>query len=100
METKSNLILINGLFSSEEAKEVLMNILASKVQFHELKNLRSIVTKDSEDQTSISRVRQLKETIEELKLILNEASENNMELSIKSNIEITLKKSNKDKVLL
>lgn len=100
METKSNLILINGIFSPEEAKEVLMNILASKVQFHELKNLRSIVTKDSEDQTSISRVRQLKETIEELKLILNEASENNMELSIKSNIEITLKKSNKDKVLL
>ena len=100
METKSNLILINGLFSPEEAKEVLMNILASKVQFHELKNLRSIVTKDSEDQTSISRVRQLKETIEELKLILNEASENNMGLSIKSNIEITLKKSNKDKVLL
>ena len=100
METKSNLILINGIFSPEEAKEVLMNILASKVQFHELKNLRSIVTKDSEDQTSISRVRQLKETIEELKLILNEASENNMGLSIKSNIEITLKKSNKDEVLL
>jgi hypothetical protein len=99
METKSNLILINGIFSPEEAKEVLMNILASKVQFHELKNLRSIVTKDSEDQTSISRVRQLKETIEELKLILNEASENNMELSIKSNIEITLKKSKKVEAL-
>lgn len=99
METKSNLILINGLFSPEEAKEVLMNILASKVQFHELKNLRSIITKDSEDQTSILRVRQLKDTIEELKLILNQAFENNMELSIKSNIEITLKKSKKVEAL-
>lgn len=99
METKSNLILINGLFSPEEAKEVLMSILASKVQFHELKNLRSIVTKDSEDQTSILRVRQLKDTIEELKLILNEAFEKNMELSIKSNLEITLEKSKKVEAL-
>ena len=45
METNLNLSLINGVYSSEEAKEILMNVFASKIQFHELKNLLKYLPK-------------------------------------------------------
>jgi hypothetical protein len=98
METNLNLSLINGFYSSEEAKEILMNVFASKIQFHELKNLRSMVTRDCEDDTSTLRVTQLKKAVEELNELLKKANENNLELSIQSSIEITLRKSEKIEV--
>ena len=98
METNLNLSLINGFYSPEEAKEILMNVFASKIQFHELKNLRSMVTRDCEDDTSTLRVTQLKKAVEELNELLKKANENNLELSIQSSIEIALRKSEKIEV--
>jgi hypothetical protein len=98
METNLNLSLINGFYSPEEAKEILMNVFASKIQFHELKNLRSMVTSDCEDEASTLRVKQLKNAVEELNELLKKANENNLELSIQSSIEITLRKSEKIEV--
>jgi hypothetical protein len=93
METNLNLSLINGFYSPEEAKEIIMNVFASKIQFHELKNLRSLVTRDVEDEVSIMRVRQLKSSVDEFNKLLDLAQENDLELSIQSSIEITMRKS-------
>lgn len=93
METNLNLSLINGFYSPEEAKEIIMNVFASKIQFHELKNLRSLVTSDVEDEVSIMRVRQLKNSVDEFNKLLDLAKENDLELSIQSSIEITMRKS-------
>jgi hypothetical protein len=98
METNLNLSLINGVYSSEEAKEILMNIFASKIQFHELKNLRSIVTRDTEDEISTLRVRQLKQAVDQFNELLKQAEENNLELAIQSSIQISLRKSEKIEV--
>jgi hypothetical protein len=98
METNLNLSLINGVYSSEEAKEILMNIFASKIQFHELKNLRSIVTRDTEDEISTLRVRQLKQAVEQFNELMKQAEENNLELAIQSSIQISLRKSEKIEV--
>lgn len=95
MESNLKLSLINGIYSPEEAKEILMNVFASKIQFHELKNLRSIVTNDAEDPSSVLRVRQLRQAIDEFNLLLKQAEENNLELSINSLIEISVRKSEK-----
>lgn len=95
MESNLKLSLINGIYSPEEAKEILMNVFASKIQFHELKNLRSIVNNDAEDPSSVLRVRQLRQAIEEFNLLLKQAEENNLELSINSSIEISVRKSEK-----
>jgi hypothetical protein len=94
METKVDLLLINGIFSPDEAKEVLMNIFASKIQFHELKNLRAMINTNQDDKTSALRVQQLKETIDEFNAVFQQANENGLELSIQSHIEISLLKSN------
>jgi hypothetical protein len=98
METNLNLSLINGVYSSEEAKEILMNVFASKIQFHELKNLRSIVTRDTEDEISTLRVRQLKHAVDQFNELLKQAEENNLELAIQSSIQISLRKSEKIEV--
>lgn len=98
METNLNLSLINGVYSSEEAKEILMNVFASKIQFHELKNLRSIVTRDTEDEISTLRVRQLKQAVDQFNELLMQAEENNLELAIQSSIQISLRKSEKIEV--
>lgn len=95
MESNLKLSLINGIYSTEEAKEILMNVFASKIQFHELKNLRSIVINDVEDPSSVLRVRQLRQAIDEFNLLLKQAEENNLELSINSLIEISVRKSEK-----
>ncbi len=95
MESNLKLSLINGIYSPEEAKEILMNVFASKIQFHELKNLRSIVNNDAEDPSSVLRVRQLRQAIDEFNLLLKQAEENNLELSINSLIEISVRKSEK-----
>jgi hypothetical protein len=98
METNLKLSLINGVYSSEEAKEILMNVFASKIQFHELKNLRSIVTRDTEDEISTLRVRQLKQAVEQFNELMKQAEENNLELAIQSSIQISLRKSEKIEV--
>jgi hypothetical protein len=98
METNLKLSLINGVYSSEEAKEILMNVFASKIQFHELKNLRSIVTRDTEDEISTLRVRQLKQAVDQFNELLKQAEENNLELAIQSSIQISLRKSEKIEV--
>jgi hypothetical protein len=98
METNLKLSLINGVYSSEEAKEILMNVFASKIQFHELKNLRSIVTNDTEDPSSVLRVKQLRQAIDDFNELLRQADENNLELSIQSSIEISVRKSTKIEV--
>ena len=98
METNLKLSLINGVYSSEEAKEILMNVFASKIQFHELKNLRSIVTRDTEDEISTLRVRQLKLAVDQFNELLKQAEENNLELAIQSSIQISLRKSEKIEV--
>ena len=98
METNLNLSLIIGVYSSEEAKEILMNVFASKIQFHELKNLRSIVTRDTEDEISTLRVRQLKQAVDQFNELLKQAEENNLELAIQSSIQISLRKSEKIEV--
>jgi hypothetical protein len=51
------------------------------------------VTRDVEDEVSIMRVRQLKNSVDEFNKLLDLAQENDLELSIQSSIEITMRKS-------
>jgi hypothetical protein len=40
MSTPKEIDIINGRFTDREAQEILLNIFSTKIQFHELKNLR------------------------------------------------------------
>lgn len=66
-----NLTLINGIFTPEEMKEVVINMISNKINFHHLKNLRNIEREGIEDQNSKKRLDellQLKKEIIEMNL--------------------------------
>jgi dihydroorotase len=88
METKYKLQLISGLFSSQEALEVLMSLFNSKMKFHELKNFSSMERKGKEDKMSIKKINQLKENIVVLQELIKIAEEKNAPLKISSKVTI------------
>ncbi len=64
--------LISGEFSTNEAKEVLLNLIDSKMQFHTLKNFSSEERFGKKDLSSIKRLAELKELRAEiLRLLIN-----------------------------
>ena len=81
------LTLINGIFSPAEMKEVLLTMIANKINFHHLKNLRSLEKEGFEEEHSKNRLielHQLKAEVNEMNLAENEL------VKLKSTIEIEL----------
>lgn len=85
----SELKLINGEFSPEEAKEVLMNIFADKIRFHDKKIISSMIRNVS-DENSEERINDLRENIKQLLDIIELANKEGKVLKIKSTINIEL----------
>lgn len=90
MNKTEKLTLIEGTFSDEEAKEILMNIFSTKINFHEVKNFSSIERFGEVDATAQKRIPDLKREVEKLTKILAEARANNKQITINSEINISL----------
>jgi hypothetical protein len=90
MSNFENLNLIDGVFSNEEAKEILMNVFSTKILFHELKNFSSEERFGKPDKTASKRIPELKKEVEKVLQILSEAKINNKTLRISSEINIKL----------
>lgn len=90
-----NLTLINGIFSPSEMKEVVLSIISNKINFHHLKNLRSLEKEGLEDENSKKRLfelHQLKAEVNALNL------DENQLVTLKSTIEIDLFETEKVEV--
>lgn len=92
METKFKLQLISGMFTSQEALEVLMSLFNSKIKFHELKNFSSLERKGKEDKISLKKINQLKENIAILQEIIKHTEANKIPLKISSKVSIQFSK--------
>lgn len=88
MKQEENLILLNGIYGATEAKEIIYDLLTSKIKFHSLKNLRSIEQLGKSDPVSERRIEQLKADREKLDKIISAALKDGAELKIAANIEI------------
>jgi hypothetical protein len=42
MKEEMSIMLIDGTFTKAQAKEILTNLIGTKIQFHQLKNFSSI----------------------------------------------------------
>ena len=85
METKKY-ELINGVFEWAEAREILIHIILKKIQFHNLKNLRSMEQTGKPHQASLLRIQQLEAIKRE---ILNEDKDDDESLyNLKAYVEI------------
>ena len=89
MKNKETFTLIDGCFSNEEAKEILMNIISTKIHFHEKRDFSSQERFGKNDEISQKRIPELKESINIINKKIDEAKANNKKLIINSELTIS-----------
>ncbi|PKP39869.1 MAG: hypothetical protein CVT98_00205 [Bacteroidetes bacterium HGW-Bacteroidetes-15] len=90
MKNTEKLTLIDGNFTSDEAKELLSKMISSKINFHNIKNWSSQERFGKDDEIAQKRIPVLKKEMEKLQAILSEAKTNNKRLIVSSEINIKL----------
>jgi nitrogen regulatory protein PII len=93
MEKKQEFKLIDGEFSQTEAMEVLNNVFSGKIQFHQTKNFSSQIRFGKEDEFSIKKIAQLKESIEKISKMIKEAKMGDGKIKITSVVNISFSNS-------
>jgi hypothetical protein len=93
MEVTKKLTLIEGSFTAGEAKEILLNIFSTKINFHEMKNFSSLDRYGKEDELSKMKILKLKNEIENVFQLVSVADLNKNKLMITSEINISLSES-------
>ena len=91
MKSDQEFKLIEGVFQPDEAQKLLMEMINTKINFHNLDAFSNHIRFNTSISNSKARVNELNKTAEKLKFLIEYAKENNLELEIKSNISITLK---------
>jgi hypothetical protein len=94
MKVIKELKLIEGNFSPEEAREILMSVFLSKIHFHQNKNLSSEERFGKEDFTALKRIPELQGSMGIISKLIEEAKQNNETFEITSEVKISLSKSN------
>ncbi len=90
MKPTEKLTIINGSFTYEEAKEILINIFSSKINFHTMKNWSSQERFGKEDEIAQKRIPALRKEIKKLDTILTKAKAKNKKLVVSSEINIAI----------
>ncbi len=89
MKNTETLTIIDGEFTNEEAKEVLLNMFSSKINFHNMKNWSSQERFGKDDLIAQNRIPALNNEVKKLELILTESKAKNLKLVISSEIKIS-----------
>ncbi len=90
MNKIEQLQFIEGNFSDEEAKEILMTIFSAKISYHKMKNLSSQVGFNKDDEMAQKRIPLLQKATEKFLDIISEAKLNKKRLLITSDINISI----------
>lgn len=81
--------LITGKFTPTEAKEILLTLVDTKINFHKIKSLSSIVRCNQPDADSELRILALKEAKEQILSIVQQAANEECILNIESTVNIS-----------
>ena len=90
MYNKRQVMLINGIFSDIDAKEILLNVISAKIQFHSMKNFSAKERFGKEDLVSLKRKTDLNYDLLKINELIAHAKANNLYLKIDSTIHISL----------
>ena len=91
MGTQNEYKFIEGDFTAEEAKTLLMALITNKVNFHNLNSFSDYVRFNESAEKSKKRISELTGTREEILKLIDTAEKSGKKLNIKSviNIELT-----------
>lgn len=90
MANIEKLTLIEGVFCPDEAREILSNLILSKINFYKTKSWSSRERFGKDDANAGHRVPALQRELEKLQAILAEAKASNKKLVVSSKINMTL----------
>ncbi len=90
MKSTETLTIMDGNFTHDEAKEIIMNIFSSKINFHNIKNWSSQMRFGKDDEIAQNRIPALRNEMKKLEDILLEAKVKNKKLVVNSEINISL----------
>jgi hypothetical protein len=88
MKKVQTLKLIDGEFSAQDAKEVLMSLYSSKLNFHQMKNFGSNERFGKNDETATKRIPELKESMTVISAIIQEAANTKKNLLVTASVNI------------
>lgn len=88
MNTNENVTLINGVFTPDEAKEVLLTLLNHKINFHRMRNFSAEERFGKPDPVSTKRLTELYESRKQVLSLLEEAASAGYKLEIESLVNI------------
>lgn len=82
--------LIEGNFSSQDAKTVLMSVINSKINFHNLNAFSEFVKNNEDCEISKRRISVLTSSLEDINKLLEESERNGKRLKINGDITIEI----------
>jgi len=88
MKNSETLTLIDGIFTPDDAKEMLSNLISSNIGFHNIKNWRSQEQFGREDYDAQKRIPELKKELEKLQTLTEEAKGKKLRIAVRSEIYI------------
>lgn len=88
METTKKISLIEGNYSPNEAKEMLLDLYHKNINFNKVKNFSSQIRFGEDDELAVERIENLTKAVNYLTQLLKDAQVENKNLVIKSVIEI------------
>lgn len=65
-----SLVLAEGRFANDEARDLLIDLLNTEINFYKIQNLRSQVRFGIDDESAQKRITSLTEKIQRLKMVL------------------------------
>jgi hypothetical protein len=83
-----NFTLVEGKFSAQDAREILLSLINNKIKFHELKNFSHEVRFSRTDNHSVMRIAELKACRESLKDRLKMAVDSNTIIKVHSTVVV------------
>ena len=92
MKSNYTYSLVKEAYASEDARELLMAIVAGTSRFHSLKNLRSWETKGAKDERSEKRIKELDEIRENILEVLDDLDGENLSIEISTEVKVSPKK--------
>lgn len=95
MKIEEQVTLIEGTFSEIDARDILLNIISTKIHFHSMKNFSAQERFGNEDVQSVKRMADLNHDFEKIKEILDQAKATNLNLNIYSTIQISFSEKQK-----
>ena len=90
MKKTETIELIKGTFTPNEAREILLQLLNSKINFHNLKNWSSRERFGKPDTYSQQRLKHLEESRKKVELLISKSVNEEKTITINSSIEINI----------